>query len=420
MKKLLGTIAIGLSAFTLLSGTSCHIDKKIASAEISKGYTRSIAEKGTISDDFKTKMTNFSFSFFQNTITKDEKNDLVSPLSAALCLGLINNGARGNTRAQIETMFDMTTEELNASLYAYTSNLYSSDDCKVSLANSVWFRENALTVHPDFLQANADWYEAQAYASPFDASTVKDINNWCYNHTTGKIKKIINEIPPLAMMYLINALDFDAKWQTKYENSDVKNGVFHNYNTSEKDVKMLYSNEYTYLLDDNAVGFSKAYKGGKYSFVALLPDEGVDIYDYANSLTGEEWTRLWSEQKERNTKGERRDVYVRMPEFTYDMEISLNETLQAMGVTDMFSPDVADFSGIDETTPLYCDIVKQKTMIQHDRNGTKAAAITLGGMKCMSAAPAEPLYIVLDRPFLYAIMDEATKLPLFLGVVTNL
>jgi hypothetical protein len=256
-------------------------------------------------------------------------------------------------------------------------------------------------VKPEFLQANADWYNAQAYAAPFDQSTVSDIKNWCYNHTTGKIDKIIDEIPPLAVMYLINAVDFDAKWLKQYERGDVENGVFHNHNGDTKNVKMLYSQESRYFIDDNSVGFTKAYQNSKYHFMALLPDEGVDIYEYIDSLNGEKWAGLWESANPRNENYTYREVHVRMPEFKYEVELSLNETLQALGVTDMFSP-AADFSGIDETQPLYCEIVKQKSMIELDRNGTKAAAITLGGMNCMSAAPTEPLYITLDRPFVYA------------------
>ena len=109
-----------------------------------------------------------------------------------------------------------------------------------------------------------------------------------------------------------------------------------------------------------------------------------------------------------------------MPEFKYETELSLNETLQELGVTDMFSSKTADFSRIDETQPLFCEVVKQKAMIELDRNGTKAASITLGGFGAMSAAPAEPLYITLDRPFVYAIIDDTHHLPIFIGAVTDI
>ena len=421
MKKILKSISLVLSAVFTLSGTSCFFrEKKIVSAELSKDYQRTATDTGAVTDEFKKGMADFSLSLFQKTVTQDKQNDLLSPLSAALCLALINNGAGGNTRAQLEKLFGMETDALNRALYAYTSSLYSSEDCKVSLANSVWIKENTLNVKPDFLQANADWYGAQTYLTPFNRTTLDDINNWCYNHTTGKIEKILDDIPALAVMYLINTVDFDAKWETKYEREDVEQGVFHNQDGTDSDVKMLYSEENRYLMDEDTLGFTKNYKGSKYSFVGLLPNEGLDIYEYIESLDGEKWGALWASADPRNESYQYREVHARMPEFKYETEMFLNETLQALGVTDMFSPDLADFSGIDETYPLYCDMVKQKTFIQHDRNGTKAAAITIGGMKCMSAAPAEPLYITLDRPFVYAIVDNENKLPLFLGAVTNL
>ncbi|MBR4943700.1 MAG: serpin family protein [Clostridia bacterium] len=420
-------VSLPLSALLLLGSTGCSLpklffrEKKIAAAEISKEYSRKATDEGEISDTFKNGLADFSFRFLQGALTKDEKNDLVSPLSAALCMALINNGAAGNTKKQIEDLFGgMSTDELNSSLYAYTSALPSTEDCKMSLANSVWIKENTLNVNPAFLQANADWYNAEAYLAPFNQTTVKDINNWCYNHTTGKIEKILDTIPPLAVMYLINTVDFDGKWETKYEREDIENGIFHNYNGTEKDVKMLYSQEHRYLMDEDTLGFVKNYKGSHYSFVGLLPNEGIDVYEYIDGLSAEKWTALWESANPQNEGYEYREVHARMPEFTYETEMELNGILQALGVTDMFSPDLADFSGIDDTHPLYCDMVKQKTFIQHDRNGTKAAAITIGGMKCMSAAPAEPLYITLDRPFVYAIVDNQNKLPLFLGAITNL
>ena len=154
--------------------------------------------------------------------------------------------------------------------------------------------------------------------------------------------------------------------------------------------------------------------------MALLPDEGVDIYEYIDSLDGEKWAKLWESANPRNANYGYREVHARIPEFKYETELPLNDVLKTLGVTDMFSPDNADFSAIDDTQDLYCDIVKQKAVIEVDRNGTKAAAVTLGGMNCMGAAPAEPLYITLDRPFVYAIIDNEHHMPIFIGAVTNL
>lgn len=416
MKKGAKFLSCMLIATTLCTATACRFDKKIVSAEISKAYTRKTNAQYEVTQTFLQKTADFSFTTLQNCVDKQANNYLISPLSAALCLALINNGAAGNTRAQIENALGMPTEQLNQAMYAYTSSLYTGKDCKVSIANSIWLKENALNVKPEFLQTNADWYGAQAYASPFDATTLQDINHWCYNHTDGKIDKILDGIDPLDVMFLINTVDFDAKWATKYERKDIEKGVFRNYDNSTSDVDMLYSTQYGYLIDDTCVGFAKAYQDYKYSFVGLLPNEDVDIYDFVNSLNGEKWSSLWESTKE----NPERKVHIRMPEFTYETEMPLNSALNALGIEDMFSPTLADFSGIDDTQQLYCSYVKQKAFIQVDRNGTKAAAVTIGGFKIMSAAPLEPLYITLDRPFVYAIVDNAYHLPIFLGIVTHL
>ena len=417
MKKWL---PLTLSALTLVSACGCFQEKKVTAEELSKEYVRTATETSEDLTEFKSQFTDFSLSFFQKTVEKNEQNKLFSPLSAALCLALINNGANGNTRAQLEDLFGMDTDTLNRSLYTYTSSLYSGEDCQLNLANSIWIKVQALKIKPEFLQANADWYNAQAYAAPFNQTTVNDINNWCHNKTSGKISKILNEIPSSAVMYLINALDFDAKWQDKYERGDIENGVFHNYDGEQSDVTMLHSQESRYFMDENSVGFTKAYQNSKYHFMALLPDEGVDIYEYIDSLNGEKWANLWESANPNREDYIHREVHARIPEFKYETELSLNEVLQTLGVTDMFSPNAADFSGIDETQTLYCDVVKQKAIIELDRNGTKAAAVTWGGMKCMSAEPNEPLYITLDRPFVYAIIDNDHKLPIFIGAATNL
>ena len=402
------------------TGCSSFTTKQVSANELSKTYTRTASESVSVTDDFKNSFADFSLDMFRETVKGSTGNKLLSPLSAAICLALVNNGANGETRAQLEELLGMETDALNRALYAYTSTLYTADDCKLSLANSIWMKENALQVNPEFLQTNADWFGAQAYAAPFDDSTIQDINNWGYNKTSGKIKKILDDIPYDAVMYLINAVDFDAKWQEKYESKDISNSIFHNYNGTESDVKMLYSEESRYFLDENSVGFTKNYMGGKYSFMALLPDEGVDIYEYINSLNEEKWAGLWESADPTREGYQYREVHTRIPEFSYEVELSLNKTLQALGATDMFDPMKADFSRIDNTQPMWCDTVKQKAMIELDRNGTKAAAITIGGMGAMSAAPAEPLYITLDRPFVYAIIDNEHKLPIFIGAVTNL
>ena len=226
------------------------------------------------------------------------------------------------------------------------------------------------------------------------------------------IEKMIDKIDTDTVMYLINALTFDAKWATKYEKKDVGDGHFTNYDGTQKTVQMLSSEERTYFATDGVKGFAKNYAGDRYSIVALLPDQGTDIYDYIGTLDGAGWMNLWNSRESASVK-------VKMPEFTYSVSMKLNDTLKTMGMTDMFS-DSADFSklGYSERGNIYCSEVCQKVFIQVDRNGTKAAAITWGGMK--DKAVMEVHSVILDRPFVYAIVDNATGLPIFIGAVTAL
>ncbi|MBQ9150707.1 MAG: serpin family protein [Clostridia bacterium] len=413
---LLLLIACMLMSTVTMSG--CMVS--IKAEELSADYTRTATEEGKVTDAFVAAMADFSMTLANTTVAMEKEtkaNHLVSPLSAMICLSMLANGAKGETLTQMETVLGMKIDDLNKALYAYTENLYVGEDCKVSLADSIWYRDgDSFTVKEEFLQTCADWYKAQQYAAPFDESTRKDINNWAKKYTDGMIDSILEEpIPADTVMYVINALVFDAKWQEEYEKSDIKSRTFTSLDGSTADVEMMHSEESTYLTVEGGQGFARKYKGGAYSFVGLLPDEGVDIYDFAASLDGEAWNTMWGAKIHETVK-------VRIPEFTYESSMKLTPVLQSMGMTDLFDDVKADLSGIGGSAAgeLYCSGVYQKTYIEVNRHGTKAAAISWGVNGDKAAAPEEMKYVYLDRPFVYAIVDNATGLPLFVGVVTDL
>ncbi len=416
MKRIaISILSLLLCAAMLFGMASCAAP--VQAGELSGSYTRNEERTAELSPNFSTAMADFSMEMLHKTLPEDGKNHLISPLSAILCLALVANGAEGNTLSQMEAAFGLDLETLNQSLYAYTSSLPDLEGCKMQYANSIWFRDTKrLRVEEDFLQTNADWYGAQVYRAPFDESTVKEINGWVKEHTDGMIDSVVNGIAPSTIMYLINALVFDAKWQKEYEKKDIRDATFTNRDGSTAEVEMMYSDEATYLKGENFTGFAKTYKGGAYKFVGLLPSEGVDVYELAHSLDGEGWMAMWNGKRSAA-------VEVGIPEFTYETSINLVKPLTAMGMTDMFDGSRADFSGLgtSEAGNIYCGNALQKTFVEVSRNGTKAAAVTVIEMdEAASAAPIEVRRVILDRPFVYAIVDNATGLPLFVGTVTQL
>ena len=414
---LLLTACVLFGAVTTLAG--CTVSVK--ATELSAGYTRTATDEGEVTDAFIAAMADFSLALTNTTLSRESEgkaNYLISPLSAMICLSMLANGAEGETLAQMEAVLGMGISDLNRCLYAYTKDLYVGEGCKVSLADSIWYREGGtFTVREEFLQTCADWYEAQQYAAPFDEGTRRDINNWVKRYTDGMIDRILEDpIPVETVMYVVNALVFDAKWQEEYEKHQISERTFTSLNGTEAAVEMLHSDESTYLTVEGGQGFAKPYKGRAYSFVGLLPDEGVNVYDFAATLTGASWVAMWQGR-------ESAAVQVRIPEFSYDSFMELTPVLKEMGMVDLFDERAADLSGIGTTTQinLYCSGVYQKTYIEVNRNGTKAAAITWAtNDECAGVMPIEPKYVYLDRPFVYAIVDNATGLPLFVGVVSEL
>lgn len=429
-KKILVSVCSGLLAVVLLFLTvSCQKKIIVEETDLLKVYLgesenpqprKADEVKGAaLPANFQTQMAQFAFSLLNRTIqsTEEGENQLLSPLSAMYCLALIVNGAGEETRAQMSRVLGMAPEELNPALLAYALGLPSGKDAKLEMANSVWFRNTpSLKVNDSFLQTVADWYAAQIYASEFDAKTVKNINAWCEKYTDGMIKKIIDEVESSSMLYLINALVFDAKWETEYEDYQVEEGPFTNAKGEKEPVTFLYSTEHSYLEGKNFEGVVKYYKGGDYAFVGLLPKEGTNAETLAAALTGDEWMTAWQNKRYETVK-------TKIPEFKTESFIKLTDILREMGMTDAFDPTVANFlpMGTCNGESLYLSDVFQKTYLELDRNGTKAAAVTWGEIKFGSAPPSEnPKEIYLDRPFVYLIVDTETGIPSFIGVTQTL
>ena len=359
----------------------------------------------------------FGVRLFKTSIEEGE-NTLISPLSVLYALAMTANGADGETLAQMEQVLGMDCNNLTSYMLAYLDLLPETKDYKMSLANSIWFKDDPnFTVEQSFLQTNADYYGAGAYKAAFDEGTRNDINNWVKEHTDGMIPEIIDEIPDEAIMYLVNALAFDAKWADEYEEHQIREGRFTMEDGTRQDVDMMHSEEYTYLEDDLATGFIKYYKDRKYAFVAMLPNEGVSVSQYVDSLTSEHLRELLNNPQDLT-------VFASIPKFETEYDIEMSEVLQEMGMTDAFDWQVADFSRLGtynvDGMNICINRVLHKTFISVSEQGTRAGAATAAEMVAEGAMEIVDFKeVVLDRPFVYMLIDCETNLPFFIGTMMN-
>lgn len=377
----------------------------------------------TASEEFYRAYADFSLNLLKQSLdTQNESpNTMVSPLSVMIALEMTRNGAAGETLSQMEaTLYPgILAEQGMEGVLAFSGNLPDGEKAHLSLANSIWFNTSSETfaVDENFLKNSAKGYDAQIYGAPFDESTLKDINRWVANETDGMVKDILDEIPQEAIMYLVNAVAFEAEWGEVYKERQIRDAEFYGEDGSVTEVSMMYGEEYRYLEDEHAAGFRKSYVSG-YDFVALLPEEGMSIAEYVNQLDGAAF--LQTIQDAEGTL-----VETGLPKFKAETSLELSEVLSEMGMPNAFSDVLAEFPEIGSVPDgynIYINRVLHKTYINVDELGTKAGAATVVEMVQESAAEIveDPKRVILDHPFLYAIVEKESGLPIFIGIVENI
>jgi len=419
MKPLLAALllaALPLTACDSLIGKEPDFMDTVTIARTSTPIAASgMTPTGKAADDaFVTALTDFSHTLFKKSLQKG-KNAVLSPLSVTYALTLTANGAGGDTLSEFNSLnggIDVTV--MNEYLYSLTNSLAQTEESTVDIANSIWASSRGFALNSEFGKVVKDYFGAEGASLDFtDPSSPQIINEWVSDHTDGMIKKAVGEIDPMTVMILINTILFDGKWAEEYESSDIYAEPFTNHNGTESTPDFLHSTEHSYFEVENGVGFSKDYKDG-YRFTAVLPDRGVDVYEFTESL---DLTEVADAAKKGTEK-----VICAMPKFEYEVEADLNDILKSMGLTRAFDPSKAELYGVGSSDKgsISVSTKLQKAKIKLDEHGTKAAAMTQVSLMATSAGPsAMPKVITLDRPFFYMITDGETGIPLFLGILAE-
>ena len=404
-KRILSILA---AALTLAACTSCSASFHSAKQLSTTQKAPAVSVTGSQQQDATQAYLNFTASLLQHTFSGD--NLLLSPLSAADALCLTMEGAAGETRQQMETVLGEAE-----TMGGYFSTIRGASGEQLTMADSVWIRNDpALSVNDNFLAIAADNYRAEVYSAPFDEDTCSDINTWVKNKTDGEIQNLIDKIYDSDMLYLINTTLFDAKWQDEYEDNEIRDRDFTTVSGETTQVKMMYSDEHTYLENDFCTGLMKYYKDEKYTFAALLPKDDVTIYQLVDRLNAETLDKLLSQRISA-------EVEAGIPVFTSDTKLDLAKILPDMGMPLAFSSG-ADFSDMAtyDGQNLYIGRVIHQTRIEVNEQGTKAAAATAVVMVSGEAATSSNSYtVILNRPFVYMIVDMEQEIPVFIGVMTD-
>jgi len=358
----------------------------------------------------------FAFSLFQalqETVDSDN-NIFVSPLSLHIALGMLVNGAVGTTADEIKKVLEVEgipADQLNKAYTAYLKGLPEVDSkVHLDLANSLWYRKGVKVrrTYSDLLGSN---FNAQISGEDFsNPATVKKINQWASDNTKGKIPKVIDQIDEEMVLFLMNALYFKGDWYSQFDKTNTKEADFKLENGTTKKVQMMFGVLPAYSVQTQGVSAVQlAYGGGEYVMTLLMPEDSTSLTDYLKAMDSNQWKEIKNNMRQSQ-------VAVGLPRFGLEYEISLNGTLQKMGMPLAFTNN-ADFSGIFEDITAKVSYVKQNTFLQMDEKGTEAAAVTTIGM-VVTSLPYVPR-IVFDRPFALVISDKTTDSILFMGKIIN-
>jgi len=356
----------------------------------------------------------FAFSFLDEVGSVSEKDFVISPLSMQFLLGMILDGANGDTAAEICATLGYgagETDEVDAFCRSMLNQLPKLDAMtKLTLANAIIVDKGYPLVDKYIAQVKK-YYDAEVSNLDFadtEGSAAK-INKWCSDHTEGLIPKILDNTDPDMLAYLLNALYFKSQWSTKF---DVKATVEEKFaapgTEGVKTLMMKQHGKFEYTETEWFQAVRLPYGNKAYSMTVLLPKgeygpEQAARYFRKNSWDNFRWSMFDC------------SVDLWLPRFETRFGIGLNDILSGMGMPLSFSPK-ADFLGMSPYA-MYLSFVRQDAVIKVDEEGSEAAAVSSAGMYKTTAIGEEapPVIFHATRPFVYLISENSSGVVLFAG-----
>ena len=354
------------------------------------------------------------------------KNVFFSPYSISLALAMAYAGAHGNTETQMASAMHYTLPQakLHPALDALDLALASrgqgakGDDGKafrLRVTNSMWGAPQT-TFAPTYLDTIAQNYGAGIRLTDFAANPEAargTINSWVDKETEDRIKELLpmGSIDQSTRLVLVNAIYFNAAWQTPFEKALTQAGTFHGLGGDAPEQLMRQGGELAYAKGTGWQAVSLPYDGDELSFIAVLPDQ---FSAFESAFSAEQASSIASSLNSV-------PVDLELPKFKIDgASFSLKKALVARGMTDAFDDTKADLSGITATERLHVSDVVHQAFVSVDEAGTEAAAATAVISAGTAAHTDPPVKLTLDHPFVFFVRDNATGAILFLGRVVTM
>lgn len=363
-----------------------------------------------------TATNNFALNLYRTQRGMDSK--VVSPLSVAYLMGMLANGADGNTKTEIMNSLCMDGKSLKTVNETYKSiiNMAARFDrqTQINIANCIAVNKQ-IALKLGYTTDVKALYDAQVESMDFASKkALAAINGWCSKQTDGMIPKIIDQLDPSAAAVLMNAIYFNGTWASKFEKNETKTENFRGYTRDIKKVPMMHQeNKFMYTENSDYAAVSLPYGNGAFSMTVILPAEGKSVGDIAASLTAESYTKMLQGM-------DKCKVDLKLPRFSTTTETQLNKPIAELGAPSIFQASLANFSKMSDAS-LFVSTMLQKAKIEVGEEGTKAAAVTAGIVMMTSLQPDEPRRVVFhaDRPFIYLITERTTGAIFFIGQYTG-
>jgi len=360
----------------------------------------------------------FSFALFrQLSAAQTDSNVFTSPLSASMALGMAMTGAAGTTYDEMRTTLGFgaaaTENEIGESYRSLITLLRGLDPgVDFRIANSIWYR-SGFPVDAAFLDRGRSWFDARVSALDFGSPTaVPTINDWVGTATAGKIPTILDGIDDGQVMFLINAIYFKGSWRTRFDPSRTVAAPFHAAGGDQSARLMHREGTMRWLRTSDFEAIDLPYGNSAYSMTVVLPNPGRSVEEVAASLQGSAWSGWMAQFADA-------EIELALPRFTLAWDRLLIPDLQALGMRAAFVDGGADFSRMSPLgRQLFISLVKQKTFVDVNEEGTEAAAVTNVGISVTSLPLRRPF--IVDRPFIFVLRERLSGTILFMGKIVRL